>query len=218
MPKRTQLYRVVRGAAFIFVSIILLVLFFLFATWVARQIRVSIEERIAEQAAPKPILTDSQANLENVLLEQTDGDIVVVEHLIFLSFADAFTGTGWFDGAVTTMYHDGNANKFTLPLLDGDFDTSQPREVVSVNINRGSIPVREAVISNVEVIENGANVTFYLSNDGVQWHQMNIGEWIKFPNRNGQKFLWRARFTPNGDGLVSPEFNSIKVHYKTLLI
>ena len=201
MKSRTEkVWSILRKAGIILASITFLVVFAIIASLVVPEIQAFIERTFTNRASTEVVV-------EEKVVEQ--------EKLLFLSFTDMFSGTGWIDQGKTTMYLNAAMSAFTFPSLDSGFDKSNPREVVSISINQHPVFVREVIIQTVELIDEGAKtVEFYLSNDGVKWHQVKIGEWFTFPDGGSRKLLWKARFIPDDDTGTSPILGLIRLQYR----
>ncbi len=206
MPRRNKLSKILRGAGLALISIAFLVAFFFFASWAAGEIRELVESRIRERIVSRIV--------EESGVAEEESDKVAEVKLLSLSFTDIFSGTGWINLNETTLYHDDDANVFTLPPQENGFDKSEPREVVSVSVKRHPVQVWQAMISEASISGDGARAEFFLSNDGQRWHEVEIGEWLTFPERERYQLLWRARFTPNNNPYTSPILSSIRLHYK----
>ncbi|KKL76524.1 hypothetical protein LCGC14_2044050, partial [marine sediment metagenome] len=98
-------------------------------------------------------------------------------------------------------------------FTDKGFDKSETFEIVSVNINNYSAEVRRAAISGHDFSDRGTRVEFYLSNNGEDWFQVELGEMFEFPQKDGRQLLWRAEFIPNGGPHTSPFLDSIRLDY-----
>ena len=125
-------------------------------------------------------------------------------------FADlSMSGAGRLGARVT----DANGNVSFYSFTDEGFDKSEPLEVDSVNLNGFPIKISEATISDLGYSSGIGAVSFYLSNDGVNWLPAAPGSEVKFAQANNQIF-WRAVFqnTPGGD-YFSPYLSEIRVEY-----
>jgi len=111
---------------------------------------------------------------------------------------------------VKTLLGEKNFWKFT----DQGFDKTRSFEMISKNINSYSAEVRRATIVKIDGSGLGANINFFLSNDGNEWYEADFGEQIIFPNKNGRLLLWRATFDPKGSSEISPFFNSLRLNYQ----
>lgn len=98
-------------------------------------------------------------------------------------------------------------------FVDQGFDNDSTREIVSASLTNRILPVKVAVIPQVELSNVNNGVDFYLSNDGQDWMKVNIGDKVTFANQNGDKTFWRAVVHPPGNRYQSPYFGMIEINY-----
>jgi hypothetical protein len=98
-------------------------------------------------------------------------------------------------------------------FVDQGFEKSEKREIVSVNINNYPAEVRYVSIEKMEISEAGADISFYVSNDGNNWVEISNNEEIKFADREGRRLFWRAEFEPEGSIEKSPFLGSLQFKY-----
>lgn len=98
-------------------------------------------------------------------------------------------------------------------FIDGGFDKSRKAEIVSANLNNYSAEIRSAWISDWDLSLDGAAASFFLSNDGLNWHKADMGQEIVF-GRPGRRLMWRAEFYPDADPATSVFFDKISIGYK----
>ena len=98
-------------------------------------------------------------------------------------------------------------------FTDQGFDNTTSREIVSASLTNRILPVKIAVIPQVELANGGGKVEFYLSNNGNDWSPANIGDKIVFADQNGDKTFWRAVITPALDKYKSAYLGMIEVNY-----
>lgn len=106
----------------------------------------------------------------------------------------------------------GSANYWKF--VDEGFDKIEAQSVFSSNINNNPSEVREATIINPEFSPVGADIKFYLSNNKRDWFEVDIGETIQFPDKNGRQLFWKAEAEPNDDPMTSPFLDLIRLKYK----
>lgn len=73
-----------------------------------------------------------------------------------------------------------------------------PPFIESVNLNNYDLPVLGARISEVDLKIEAASVSWFLSNDGIHWNRVKVGDFLKFDNKNGRLLFWRAEILPGG--------------------
>lgn len=147
-------------------------------------------------------------------------------------------GTGSIEGAadlsiklaasapgVTTMHFAASGTPRTLEakasdggveywkFTDQGFDNASTREIVSASLTNRILPVKIAVIPQVELANVDNAVDFYLSNDGADWTRVKIGEKVTFANQNGDKTYWRAVIHAPSNRYQSPYFGMIEINY-----
>ena len=98
-------------------------------------------------------------------------------------------------------------------FADQGFDNGSTREIVSASLTNRILPVKIAVIPQVELSDAGNAVDFYLSNDGQDWSKVNIGDKVTFANQNGDKTFWRAVVHAPSNRYQSPYFGMIEINY-----
>ena len=101
-------------------------------------------------------------------------------------------------------------------FTDLGFDRSQPLEIDSVNLNGFPIKISQAVISELGLSSGAGDVSFYLSNDGVNWTAATPGNKVSFSAPTNQIF-WRILFDPSGDPYSSPFLTKVRVEYSGTL-
>lgn len=129
--------------------------------------------------------------------------------VVFASFAASRSGS-----LVARVVSEGGEESF-WNFTDLGFDTSISREAVSVNLSVAPAAVRRASIAEVDPMEVGGSARFFLSNDGIVWVPVRVGDEIVFPNEHGTQLLWKATFTPETfSGMPTPFLSRIKLDYK----
>lgn len=101
-------------------------------------------------------------------------------------------------------------------FTDLGFDKSSERFIFSSNVNTYPGAVREASFYfDPGSFENdGSEVHFYISNDGVRWYEDDNGTTVSFPNADGRELLWKADFKPSSDTMTSPYLDKVGLYYR----
>ncbi len=98
-------------------------------------------------------------------------------------------------------------------FVDQGFEKTEEKEVASVNLNNYPAEVRYASIGRMEFSEEGADVSFYVSNNGEDWIELSEGEEIQFPDKEGRRLLWKVEFDPDRDLEKSPFLDTFQLKY-----
>ncbi|MCL5114914.1 MAG: hypothetical protein M1604_04050, partial [Patescibacteria group bacterium] len=107
-------------------------------------------------------------------------------------------------------------------FTDEGFDESQPLEVDSVNLNGFPIKISQATISELGLSSGAGDISFYLSNDGVNWVAATPGNKVAFTTPTNQIF-WRILLNSPGssaqagDQYSSPFLTKVRVEYSGTL-
>lgn len=98
---------------------------------------------------------------------------------------------------------------------DNGFKSSNDMSVESVNINNYPAEVVSATIVDDDLFLGNASVRFYLSNNGSDWVESQVGQETNFPDSHGHQLLWRAVFAPGGNSASTPPyFDRVRIDYK----
>ena len=102
--------------------------------------------------------------------------------------------------------------------IDKGFEAPQKTMVYSKNINTNE----KSVIAKVTLVETKLNpgstdAKISISNNGKNWQVIQQGETVIFSNEENSLF-WRAEFTKNNKGDVSPFFSQIRFDYRMRLL
>lgn len=107
-----------------------------------------------------------------------------------------------------------NADGQYYAFYDHGFEASKKYEVVSANISNNILSVRRGTITSIGLASQGANVVLYLSNDGVNWTNAEVGKEVVFPDPDANRIFWKAEFIPSGDESLSPFLDQIRLDFK----
>jgi len=121
------------------------------------------------------------------------------------------------DGVVTNRALRCNIDTETgitaLDFYDYGFDNSKSYTVVSANISNNILPVQKGTVTSATFSKSG-NESFFLSNDGINWQRVNIGEEISFTNQDANKIFWKVEYIPDSNPMHSLFFKSLRLDFK----
>lgn len=99
-------------------------------------------------------------------------------------------------------------------FVDQGFDKSRSQAVFSGNINNNPSEVREAGIVDIKMSEVGGDLSFYLSNNGRDWYEVDTNHTIEFPDQSGRQLFWKAEIEPDDNPKTTPFLDLIRLNYK----
>ena len=116
------------------------------------------------------------------------------------SFTDIFSSMSWLNVQETTLYHEYETRTLGIPPT---YNGEEKLIAVSSNINTFPAEVWKAKIIEADIERENADITLALSNDGVTWHEVRVGESVRFPETHHRGLYWRAEVQPGGAATTS---------------
>lgn len=93
-------------------------------------------------------------------------------------------------------------------FTDLGFDHSKVRQVRSVNLQSREVAVKAAVIADMEIIANGSDYSFSLSNKANNFQAINPYLWHYFEEENDEIY-WQLTIQPGENNYRSPWFSHV---------
>ncbi len=129
------------------------------------------------------------------------------------SFTDLFSSLVYINSVSPEIKYEKELTAFSFYSSSTFSVKDWPFFISSANLNNYEASVVKARISEVDMnIEHG-EVVWLLSNDGISWSRVKMGEYFKFPRPEGKKLFWRAEFYPGPKKELKFFFDRILIDY-----
>jgi|SRR3989344_2298229 len=176
---------------------------FVLAFWAVQLTASLIEKKIQGVRLPYA----SESSLTDLPLQRAE------ENLLPSSFTDLFSSTVYVSSTSEEIKHNKSATgSYFVP--QGAYSRARtPLFIESVNLNTYDFAVVKAKISEVDLQIKGGGIYLFLSNDGVAWGRVNVGEFFRFDNPGGRLLLWRAEILPSLNSELHFSLDRIRIDY-----